>query len=406
MSWERTHQIASDPEAYLERLKPLCETDTQRAHLEAYVATGKQTDAAESLGVTQQTVSRTIIRLEKLWAKAHPELQTAPKTRPGFATKRLSTFYDLEKGVAVRQWHIQEPKKREFWHAVKAELRSEFSFKPIRKIKPPKRHDRDLLRCLPYGDPHVGLYSWNQDSEDDWDLDIASRALRESARQLITQGPKCGTALVMFLGDFFHSDNQSNTTNRSKHQLDVDSRYAKVLRVGMRTAESIVEIALHEHEKVHVIVEIGNHDDHTALFLALYLETCFRENPRVFVDTSPARYHYYRFHNNLIGTHHGDLAKVPDLPAIMADDRSTDWGETEWRVWYTGHDHQRKRYDLRGCEAESFQILAPRDAYAEGMGFRNRGRAMDSIIRCREDGEVSRQTIKFKQIERIWKHLK
>jgi hypothetical protein len=150
-----------------------------------------------------------------------------------------------------------------------------------------------------------------------------------------------------------------------------------------------IEAALRKHAKVHVINEIGNHDDHTAQVLTIALAMAYEANPRVTFDESPMRFHYYRFHDVLIGVTHGDTVKPDKLGGIMATDRPEDWGATKRRYWYTGHIHTRNTFEVPGCEVESFRTLAGKDAWTANMGYRS-GRDMYCIVHHKNYGEIAR----------------
>jgi hypothetical protein len=158
-----------------------------------------------------------------------------------------------------------------------------------------------------------------------------------------------------------------------------------------------------------VIHQAGNHDDYTALMLAIVTDAYFRDEPRVTVDLSPARFHYYRFGKCLIGVTHGDArgaSKAQDLESIMAADRARDWGETEHRMWWTGHIHHRRAQDVRGATCEAFRTLASSDAWAAGEGYRSRAE-MTAITLHRQWGEVARACVSSKylraMLEETWK---
>lgn len=377
-----------------EGLKPYATTQKQAERLRAIYETGV-CEAARREGVANNAISQSLDQIKKKAAKGGycPDEKLAGLAAPGFTVKRRSTYYDLETGQPLREWLITEPERQRNWESIVAEMQDSLPSIPPLKTSTPKQTDKDLLAVYPYGDPHVGLYCWHEDSEADFDLDESVRLMTEATQSLVGSAPACETALIAFLGDFFHSDDQSNRTRRSGHQLDVDSRWAKVLRVGCKTAATLVGLALQKHKTVHVICCIGNHDDHTAVMLAVYLDALFSGNKRVSVDLSPARFHYFRFGQNFIGIHHGDLVKPDKLPSVMAADRPEDWGQTKYRRWLTGHIHSQKRWDLAGCEVESFRILPPRDVYAESNGYRS-ARSMDCILMHRERGEVGRFTVR------------
>lgn len=378
-----------------ERLKKYCTTQAQLDRLTNVFQQGSERKAAKHEGVHRNAISQTIKMLERRAAEAGDsrDADAAGLAAPGYLVAGKSILYD-EAGNIKLQW-VKTKQKAQESHQQLLEILEEASGRIeglATSVRLPKAVEDDLLAIYPYGDPHIGMYAWHGDAQSDFDLDRAVSILTDATQRLVASTPPAGRALVAFLGDFYHADNQQNKTMRSGHALDVDSRWAKVFRAGVETAATLIKMALGRHKEVHVICEIGNHDDHSALALAVCLNMYFKNEPRVTIDTSAQRFHYYRFGQNLIGVHHGDLVKPAALPGLMAADRASDWGETSHRVWYTGHIHNQTRYDLAGCEVESFRILPPRDAWAQSMGYRG-GRSMDCIVRHNVRGEISRSTV-------------
>ena len=262
----------------------------------------------------------------------------------------------------------------------------------------PARSMDDLLTVYPIGDPHIGMYAWQQETGDDFDLDIAKRQLFAAIDRLVSSAPAAHTAIVLPLGDVFHSDNQTNQTPGHKHQLDVDTRFVKVLGVGIAAFRHIILRALEKHQRVIVRFVQGNHDPHSVWALAMTIEAYFSNEPRVTVDLSPAAFWFYRFGSVLIGSTHGDKTKTEALLGVMATDRAKDWGETKYRYWYTGHIHNQTVKELPGVVCESFRTLAARDAYTAGAGYRA-GRDMLAIVHHRNHGEIERHRCDIGMIE-------
>jgi hypothetical protein len=242
------------------------------------------------------------------------------------------------------------------------------------------------------------MYAWQAETGDDFDLDIAKRQLFAAIDRLVTTAPASGVAIILPVGDVFHADNQTNQTPGHKHQLDVDTRYVKVLSVGIAAFRHIILRALEKHLKVIVRFVGGNHDPHSIWALAMTIEAYFSNEPRVTVDLSPAAFWFYRFGSVLIGSTHGDKIKTEALLGVMATDRAKDWGETKYRYWYTGHIHNQTVKELPGVVCESFRTLAARDAYAAGAGYRA-GRDMLAIVHHRNHGEIERHRCDIGMIE-------
>lgn len=266
-----------------------------------------------------------------------------------------------------------------------------------KKAKAPRGTNEDLLCVYPIGDPHIGMHAWGLETGQDFDLKIAERNIVIALDKLVDLAPPAKHALVINAGDFFHADNAEAMTARGKHHLDVDTRWAKVLAVGVRIMRWIIDRTLEKHEHVTVICEIGNHDDHSAQMLALCLALYYEREPRVTIDTSPSKFHWYRFGKNLIGTTHGDTVKLPHLPALMACDRPQDWGETEHRYWYVGHVHHDQLKEYPGCIVETFRTLAPKDAWHAAHGYRA-GQDLKLDIIHREYGRQNRHVVGIRQV--------
>lgn len=359
--------------------------------LEAIESEGSERKAAKLLGIGSGTVSGAVRRVKVRAAQhgyspAHDMHRTVPD---GFKVKGVSTYYDAD-GKPRGQWvksnrddERREQMLREFAESLAEGVKG---LAPI--TKPPKRVDSDLMCVYPMGDPHFGAYAWWQDSGEDFDLRIAEQLTCSAVDRLVASAPAAHTALLLNLGDMFHADNQKNQS-QSGHQLDVDGRWAKVQQVGLRAMLHCVQRLLEKHERVIVRINRGNHDGHSAYALALMLSCFFHDEPRVTVDLSPAFFWYHQFGRNLIGSTHGDTAKGPDMPSIMAADMPEAWGSTSHRYWYVGHVHHSDLKEYRGCIVEYFRTLAARDAWHAGQGYRA-GRDMRLIVLHREHGEVER----------------
>jgi hypothetical protein len=363
---------------------------------------GHQRKAAELLGISPRRAQQIIMVMRNmgLQVPASPHDLT-PHFRPDdYNIRGKSTLLGPD-GEVKLQWVKEQagvPSPAEMAEIIKKELGT---VPMLKKVPQPAKTMPNLLAVYPMGDPHIGMYAWSEETGQDFDLDIAKRNLIGATAHLVDCCPAAETALIVNVGDFFHADNTENKTLRSGHSLDVDTRWAKVLRVGIRTMRSCIENALAKHKRVHVINEIGNHDDHSSQMLTITLAMFYEGNPRVTFDESPARYHYYRFGKNLIGVTHGDGTKMEALGPLMATDRPADWGETEFRYWYTGHIHHRKAMELAGCMVESFRTLAARDAWTAGKGYRS-GRDMTAIVIDREYGEVQRHRIDIAMLEKLY----
>lgn len=265
-------------------------------------------------------------------------------------------------------------------------------------IPAPKHADSDVLAVYPMGDPHFGMYAWGKETGEPFDLEIAERQTRSAIDRLVDCAPPAENALIIELGDFFHADNNTGRTPQSGAQLDTDTRWQRVMQVGLRTMIYVIQRTLEKHQTVTVRIVRGNHDPHSSVALALALDAYFRNEPRIRIDLSPAAFWYYRFGKVLIGATHGDTCKPDKLPGVMAADVPEQWGLSAFRYFYHGHIHHDSVREYPGCMIESFRTLAAKDAWHAAMGYRS-GRDMKVIVHHRNYGEIERHRVDIAQIE-------
>jgi len=375
----------------VKHLLEFCSSDGQRQKVNLYSKYNNVRRVATEMGICHQNVSRTLRVLKKRAAAAGiaPEADMTHPAAEGFNIKGVSTYYDDE-GNVKGQWVKTQNAGFNVDEIADIFNQSLADFTPV-KVRAPSKIDKDLLAVYPLGDPHIGMLAHRNESGEDFDLKIATKDLQKGTNALVERSPKTDTAIILNLGDFFHSDNDQNRTSRSNNALDVDGRWHKVLKVGIDLMCEIITSALRKHKSVIVKNIIGNHDSHSSLFIGYALERMYHSEPRVSVDVQPSRFWYYKFGKVLIGSTHGDMAKPDKLPQIMAADCPRRWGSTKHRYWYTGHIHTRNVIESAGCTWESFRTLAAKDAWHSGMGYRS-GRDMSCILLHKDFGEVGRNT--------------
>lgn len=374
-----------------EKLYEYC-TPSQLEKLKAVNAHGSLRAAAKALGVNYNAVylaAQQVRRKAAIYGYS-PEHDLTRPVAPGQLLRGASTLYRRGEVEPVIQWvktSADDDARAEFLEEFARTLAQDV--KPIPPTPAPRGYlDDDLLCVVPLGDPHYGLYSWWQESGEDFDLNIAERLTRGAIDRLLASAPRAAHGLLLGLGDMFHADNQSNES-KSGHKLDVDGRWAKVLQVGLQSMLYCVRRMLQSHKTVTVRFNKGNHDGHTSFALALMVSCFFKDEPRVRVDLSPSVTWYHQFGNVLIGSTHGDTIKGPDMIPVMAADNPVAWGQTQHRYMYVGHVHHQDVKEYRGGVVEYFRTLAARDAWHAGQGYRS-GRDMCLIVLHRQHGEVER----------------
>ena len=168
--------------------------------------------------------------------------------------------YD-EAGLPVRQWvKSQTDEERQFEILVERLEAAQEGLKPFKRVAAPKAADDDLLTLLTITDFHLGMYAYEAETGDDWDMSIARDVFTNSINDMIKASPKSGTGVLCQLGDFLHWDGILTVTPQSGHILDADTRYGKLVEMAMSIMTEAVKMMLRKFDKVVVISAEGNHD--------------------------------------------------------------------------------------------------------------------------------------------------
>lgn len=254
--------------------------------------------------------------------------------------------------------------------------------------------DEDLMLVLPIGDLHVGMMSWKDETGNDWSIEHVRLAVYHVFKMLIDAAPNVHKILIINLGDFAHRDGKNAVTPNSGHQLDVDSRYPKMIRVCVQLLRYIIDLALAKAPIVEIKNVGGNHDQCTAIVLSECLANAYENEPRLITDRNPTPVKYCEWGKVMIATTHGDTIKMEKLDRISSSEQAEMWGRTKFRYGMTGHIHSSNKVEIEysGMQVESFRTLAPGDSYAAWYGWRS-GQDQHSILFHKEYGRRGRNEV-------------
>ena len=350
-------------------------------------AGGSKRAAARLLGVGQAAVLRTINRLIKRgWSPEHGWTHTVPG---GYRVKGVSTLYDRD-GQLRAQWVKSQVDPAELEAVMQAALRAMGESIPRAKPVPaPKQSVAQLLNLYVITDFHLGMLSWHEETGADWDISIAEDVLVGWFAQAIAQAPDAEVAVFAQLGDLLHWDGMDAVTPASKHLLDADTRFQKLVRVAIRALRRVVGLLLAKHAKVHVIMAEGNHDPASSIWLREWFSVLFEDEPRVTVDLSPDPYYCVEHGKTALFFHHGHKRKPGNVDAVFAAKFREVFGRTKHAFAHMGHMHHIDQRETSLMVVEQHRTLAAPDAYASRGGWMS-GRDAQVITYHAERGEVGR----------------
>lgn len=262
----------------------------------------------------------------------------------------------------------------------------------VKALPAPKQVMNNLCNQYTITDHHLGMLAWGEESGDDWDIGIASKTLLDWMGSAVAQSPDAHTGILCNLGDFLHFDGLEPVTPAHKHVLDADSRFTKVVRVAITLIRNMVDMLLHKHQHVHVVMVAGNHDLASGIWLREMMAEMYRDEPRITVDTNPDVYHYYGWGKTALFYSHGHKAKMGKMESVFLAKYKKEWGDSSHVYAHCGHFHHMKVDETNLMVIEQHRTLAAKDAYSSSGGYMS-GRDAKVITYHKEFGEVSRITI-------------
>jgi hypothetical protein len=379
-------------------LLQFCTTDKQHEVITMCFVKGmSQRSVSMKTGMARSTVRDHLAAVQRKAARQgySPDNDWHHPVPDGHKIKGVSTFYD-EDGKPVRQWvKSQTDEQRQFEILVE---RLESANENLPKFKPtaaPKSVDKDLLALATITDFHLGMYAYEAETGDDWDIRIARDVFLNAINDMIKSSPAAGVGMLCQLGDFLHWDGILSVTPQSGHILDADTRYGKLVELSMSVMTEACKLMLKRYGRVLVVSAEGNHDISGSIWLRKHLKHTFANESRLEVIDNDFPYYAYLHGKTMLGFHHGHKMKLAALHKLFASEprfRSM-WGKAEYTYLHTGHYHHERLIEDGGAIAEMHPTLSGRDAYAARGGYVS-ARGAKVITYSKVDGEISRSTVR------------
>jgi len=192
---------------------------------------------------------------------------------------------------------------------------------------------------------------------------------------MLRRAPPAGTAVVCFLGDTMEYDGLLPVTAESGHVLNVDGRFAEMVRATYRVQRHVIDRALETHDRVVFVDAEGNHDRAATIQRREMWKTVYERESRFQVIESDLPFYAYEFGRVGLFWHHQDKVDGVRLVLTFADEFPEMWGRTRYRFGHVGHLHPRRDAEERGMDIRQHPTLAGRSAYEARNGMRSMRRA-------------------------------
>jgi len=257
-----------------------------------------------------------------------------------------------------------------------------------------KNYDDGHLLVIDPADVHIGKLCSALETGEDYNTNIAVQRVKEGVQGILDKAKGFNIDKINFIGgnDILHIDCPSRKTTSGTPQ-DTDGmwyeNFLNAKKVYVDALEMLLTVA-----DVHFTFNPSNHDYISGFFLADVIKTHFRKCKNITFDCSISHRKYFKYHNNLIGTTHGDGAKMTDLPLLMAGE-SKDWSSVKFRYIYTHHVHHKTSKDFQAnVTVESLRSPSGTDSWHDRNGYTSK-KAIEGFIHSKENGQVARLTHYF-----------
>ena len=346
-------------------------TEKQAKYLQAFWELGTRTAVAGHFGVNESSVRRSLAALKATAARQgyspdHDMTHTAPE---GFSVKGTSTLYG-DDGQLKQQWVKTDQDKQKQFELMREAIKALSEDLPKETPRTIPAHSVEEF-CSKYviSDFHIGMMAWGEETGADWDLKIAENLLVAWFRSAIEMPPNSKQCVFAQLGDFLHWDGIEAVTPTSKHILDADTRFRKLIRVAIRVMRRVIGLLLEKHQHVHVVCAEGNHDITGSMWLSELLADRYENEPRLTVDVNPDPYYCYTFGKNCFFFHHGHKKKMASVDSVFVAKFRQEYGSTEFHYADLGHLHHEKVLESNLMVLEQHRTLASPDAHASRGGW-------------------------------------
>jgi len=291
---------------------------------------------------------------------------------PNFKVEELNAIQQI-KDECIKEVKLYAPK----YHAIET-IKSE---------------DTQLL-VIDIADLHIGKLATAFETGEDYNSQIAVKRAKDGMQGILNKAKGFNIDKVLFVAgnDILHTDNTRRTTTAGTPQ-DTDGMWydnfimAKNLYIDL--LEKLISFA-----EVEVVYNPSNHDLTHGFFLMQLIEAHFSKSTINFnVDLKHRK--AFKYGNNLIGTTHGDGAKIEHLPLLLATEFPILWSETKHRYIYSHHVHHKTSKDFIGVTFETLRSPSGSDSWHHKNGYTGVPRAVEGYIHHKEFGQVARITHVF-----------
>lgn len=261
-----------------------------------------------------------------------------------------------------------------------------------------KGNDDNHLLVIDIADAHFGKLSSAYETGDNYNLEIAKKRVYKGVEGILNKAKGFGIDRVLFVigNDVLHIDSPYAKTTAGTFQ-NTDGMFYDMFNVAFDVYVNIIE-SLAVSFYVDVVFNPSNHDYMLGWTFSQKLQAWFKDVKHITFNCDMSHRKYYQYGVNLIGTTHGDGARMENLPLLMAQESPKLWSETKYRYCYLHHIHHKQvnkfqsGKDYIGVTVEYLRSPSSSDSWHHRNGFTGNKKAIEGFIHHKEYGQIARIT--------------
>lgn len=240
-------------------------------------------------------------------------------------------------------------------------------------------------------DIHINKLADAYEVGEEYNSQIAVQRVKEGVEGIIekTKGFPIDKILFIAGNDILNIDTPKKTTTAGTIQ-DTDVNWYRGFLMAKEVYIDVIKRLL-EISDVHFIHNPSNHDFLQSWFLADIIQTYFKDCKNISFDCNLQHRKYFTYGSNLIGSTHGDGAKIADLPLLMAHE-AKDWSSCKHKYIYTHHVHHKSSKDYMGVNVEAMRSASGTDGWHHRNGYLHAPKAIEGFLHSKEHGQIARIT--------------
>ena len=223
------------------------------------------------------------------------------------------------------------------------------SYEPAAQlVEKPKYNDKeDACLVINKQDAHYNK------SDIDGHNDMTQRFVdvREKIGIIINQAELSNylTDIKYIIGSDEFNSEFTGTTTKGTPQSNVTSYYESFRKICNHEV-GMINLLLNSAEAVEIVFVSGNHDEFVGWHMINWLQTYFRNEPRVTFDASPKYRKYVSYGDSAMMFNHGDAIKPAKLAAIFPMEYREEWSYHNNFYIFTGDKHHEVSQDFNGIK--------------------------------------------------------